>query len=321
MKTESASLSLPALLPPALPQPTLLRMSLTFVAEEEVHFPAYAGSTWRGAFGHALRQQACVTKAKTCDGCTLLASCPYPYVFETARPSTVDVMRRYASVPHPFVLRLPEAPQQDVARGASHELDIVLIGRAEAHAALVAAAFGLAGEHGVGSNRGRLRLSNVAAERVPLVSSPTDGTVPPSTTTLKVTLITPLRMLRDGKLVSPEQFAPGDWLFALAKRMSLLGAMHETARPAADVVDFVALKQALAGIQMIDARLRWHDWARISSRQNKSIEMGGIVGSFSLDAIAIAPFFPLLRWGEWGHVGKGTSMGLGGYRLDGATSL
>jgi len=316
MKTESAAQLLSALL-----SPTLLRMSLTFAAQEEVHFPAYAGSTWRGAFGHALRQQACVTKAKICDGCTLLASCPYPYIFETARPSAVEVMRRYASVPHPFVLRLqPQSAQQDVARGATHALDIVLIGRAEAHAALVAAAFGLAGEHGVGTNRGRLRLASVAAERVALVSPAVDGALP-SIVTLKVTLTTPLRMMRDGKLVSPEQFAPGDWLFALAKRMSLLGAMHGAAGTAAKAVDFVALKQALASIQMTDARLRWHDWARISSRQNKSIEMGGIVGSFCLDAIAIAPFLPLLQWGEWGHVGKGTSMGLGGYQLDDKTSL
>ena len=309
-------------------------MSLTFVAQEDVRLPAYAGSTWRGAFGHALRQQACVTKAKTCDGCTLLASCPYPYIFETARPGTAEVMRRYASVPHPFVLRLqpqpqPQPPPQDVARGASHALDIVLIGRAETHAALVAAAFGQAGQNGVGSNRGRLRLSNVATERVPLASPPIDNPAPASTVTvnstlnvtLKVTLTTPLRMLRDGKLVSPEQFAPGDWLFALAKRMSLLGAMHEAAATAPGAVEFPALKQALSGIRMTDARLRWHDWTRMSSRQNRAIEMGGIVGSFCLDADAIAPFLALLQWGEWGHVGKGTSMGLGGYRLGGKTSL
>lgn len=294
--------------------PALLRMSLRFVAQDTVQLPGYAGSAWRGAFGHALREVACSTKARACTGCTLLAGCPYPYVFETPKTSSAEVMRRYATVPHPFVLRLPEAGESTLAAGANYVLEMVLIGRAETHAALIADAFGRAGQQGIGANRGRLRLTEVTSQPVPLASEPSIE----AASLLTVELTTPLRMLRNGKLVSPDAFLPGDWLFALAKRISLLGAMHSEATAS---VDFPMLKAALADLSMTGSQLRWHDWTRFSSRQSRAIEMNGVVGKFSLTMADIEPFLPLLRWGQWGHVGKGTSMGMGGFRITAVTSL
>ncbi len=60
--------------------------------------------------------------------------------------------------------------------------------------------------------------------------------------------------------------------------------------------------------------IRWVDWERYSARPETRMLMGGFVGTAAF-AGELAEFLPLLRLGEWVHVGKGTVMGLGLYRL------
>lgn len=44
--------------------------------------------------------------------------------------------------------------------------------------------------------------------------------------------------------------------------------------------------------------------------------MGGLVGSFTPQASDLGPWWPILWIGQWLHAGKGTSMGLGKYRIE-----
>jgi CRISPR/Cas system endoribonuclease Cas6 (RAMP superfamily) len=46
--------------------------------------------------------------------------------------------------------------------------------------------------------------------------------------------------------------------------------------------------------------------------------LGGAVGSWTL-AGDLAPFWPLLYLGQWLHVGKSATFGLGRYRLKAST--
>ena len=56
------------------------------------------------------------------------------------------------------------------------------------------------------------------------------------------------------------------------------------------------------------------DWQRYSARQETTMLMGGLVGSVTFEG-SLAEFLPFLELGELIHVGKGTVMGLGQYRL------
>jgi hypothetical protein len=42
--------------------------------------------------------------------------------------------------------------------------------------------------------------------------------------------------------------------------------------------------------------------------------LGGVVGNWTLTG-ELAPFLPYLHLGQWLHVGKEATFGLGGYRL------
>ena len=48
--------------------------------------------------------------------------------------------------------------------------------------------------------------------------------------------------------------------------------------------------------------------------------MGGIVGSFVAEGPAIATLWPCLWLGQWTHLGKGCTMGLGRYALEPVSS-
>jgi hypothetical protein len=84
-----------------LPAGTLLpiaRYRFAFRMQDDLRLPQYAGSLLRGQFGAALRRTACLTGAPTCKGCPLLATCPYPEIFE-APPPGAHRLQRFSQVP------------------------------------------------------------------------------------------------------------------------------------------------------------------------------------------------------------------------------
>lgn len=79
--------------------------------------------------------------------------------------------------------------------------------------------------------------------------------------------------------------------------------------------DFAGLTKQAAASHCTDIRLQWHDWTRYSSRQQTEMNMGGLIGRFSLNLQDNEAFWPYLWLGQWTHAGKATSMGLGAYTI------
>jgi CRISPR/Cas system endoribonuclease Cas6 (RAMP superfamily) len=69
-----------------------------------------------------------------------------------------------------------------------------------------------------------------------------------------------------------------------------------------------------SAVKRVDQDLKWFDWERYSSRQQATMRMGGLMGRVTFEG-NLAPFYMLLEAGEITHVGKGTSFGLGHYRI------
>ncbi len=281
---------------------------LTFTAVTPVDLQAFAGSAWRGAFGHALKRSCCIMRLRPCEGCVLEHACVYPTVFE-ARPSPeADRMRRYPHVPQPYVLRPITPTPRRLAPGEAFTLDVVLVGRAQPHVGYVVRALDRAAAHGVGRARGRLTLADLQP-----LPAPEPGLVLPDR--IRLTLESPLRLVVAGEVLSPDRFAPGALLMALLRRISMLAYFH--AGEALDV-DFRSLKASAGSVRLVDARLRFVDQVRRSARQARVMRMGGLVGEVEMDLARADAFKPMLALGQWVHVGKGATMGLGRYRLEAA---
>lgn len=303
---------------PALP---LSHFRFWFRFDPPSTLPAYAGSAWRGALGHALKRSVCVVRTGACGDCMLYRQCAYPYIFETPPPPDTTKLRRYDAAPHPFVLRPGEA------RGCEYPLELILVGRGAGHLPYLIHALERAGHDGIGARRQPLELLSVdqAAPTPPpmwgtvfrpgepiRVQPPVVPAVPPPPGTVRVCLHTPLRVRRAEHYVGSTEFGFDDFFSPLLRRISLLSHFHTDTPLQTDFAGLTALAQT---VPLTRPELRWHDWTRYSSRQKTPVQMGGLVGSFQVDRLP-SPLWPYLWLGQWLHNGKGTSMGLGRYTLE-----
>jgi hypothetical protein len=307
----------------ATPRIAFARYRFRFSAPAGIHLPAWTGSMWRGALGHALKRTVCVTRERRCQDCLLYRSCAYPYLFETPPAPESAKMRRYPAAPHPFVLE----PERDEADG-SRLLGLTLIGHGNRHLPYLVHALARAGAAGLGRERAPFALIEVlqdtgvvsgewrrihAAEGPLEAQPPAMPAIPPPTADARVRFITPLRVQRDSDLVTPENFRFADLFGPLLRRLSMLAYFH-TDTPFE--TDFAGLNALARQVQLKSAQLHWREWTRYSSRQKTTMQMGGVVGTITLAATDIAPFWPCLWLGQWLHAGKATTMGLGRYTLE-----
>ncbi len=98
----------------------------------------------------------------------------------------------------------------------------------------------------------------------------------------------------------------------LLLRISLLSYFHCGIE--ASMLDFKGLINKAQEVKATDRNLRWYDWERYSGRQETRINMGGFVGRIVFTG-DLTPFWPYLLLGEYVHVGKGSSFGLGKYEI------
>lgn len=298
-----------------------------FAATPPVRLPAYPGSAWRGAFGHALKKTVCIVRNTPCPECMLKSSCAYSYIFETPPPDTSEKMRKYTASPHPFVLRFPNPGPEEPGR---YRLETIVIGRGQRFFPYLVHAMQRAGRDGIGGQRQQFVLERIR-QTLPNGSAITvyrDGqlsvqdtdsrqVLPPMPNKIELFLHSPLRIKQNNRNLTPETFNFGAFFATLLRRISLLSYFH-TDTPLE--TDFAALTERARRIGFSEQVLHWHDWKRYSSRQQSEMNMGGVVGKLSLDMAGLEAFWPYLWLGQWTHVGKGTSMGLGHYSI-GAASL
>ena len=304
----------------------LARYRLTLTALSTITMPPYAGSTLRGGFGHAFRKMVCTQGPIDCKDCTLNAACPYPYIFETAPFAGAQQLRTYGDVPRPFVID-PMDTRGEYRKGESFSFQLTLIGRAIDYLPYFLVSFRELGEMGIGKGRGRFQLTHVRADdgesiydgesqmvhnldnarsfddiRRETESQPTD--------VLSLRLITPTRITHEGALTDQLPFHV--FWRRLIGRISALAYFHcgESLE-----MDFKGLIEKATSVETRDSTLRWKDWTRYSSRQDRRMQLGGLVGRVRYEG-EMAGFVPFVALGAFLHVGKNATFGLGKYRVE-----
>lgn len=306
-----------------LPNLPIADFRFEFSIEGRPLLPAYAGSAWRGALGHALKRAVCVVRDTPCPACLLYRSCVYPYIFDTPPPPDSAKMRHYLNAPHPYALRV-----EDGGDGAgAYALGLTLFGNAQRYLPYVVHALERAGKQGIGGKRqtfvlvqtlqaeenGAAGWRSVFRPGQPLTPYPAAcPQIPPVPETLEIVLETPLRLRNGERYVDAAGFRFADLFGSLLRRISMLTYFHTDAPLE---TDFAGLTQKARAIETIDPRLRWQDWTRYSSRQQAEMQMGGLLGRFGLNGAEIADFWPYLWLGQWTLAGKAATMGLGRYRI------
>ncbi len=303
-----------------------LRMStldLHFVLEQKAVLPALVSSMWRGILGMQLKRMS--------EG---LASCPvlpewlprqrlYEYFMETPPPPDAAVMRRYASVPHPYVLMSARAARdQRLLAGQPLHLRLRLFGRATALANVVILALARGAAGGIGKTRAHARLRRVLAADgstvfVPGVSyTPPPAQMPavpaPCPPPTRIRLESPLRLQQKGRILTPRTFSPAAFLMNIVRRYSMLCLFHEGKELQAD---FRELKRQAETVRLLHHRLRSVRLERYSARQGRTHPLDGLEGECVLDMSGAPDLWPFLWLGQYTLAGKGAVFGLGQYRI------
>jgi hypothetical protein len=299
------------------------RYRLVSLVKTALSLPDYAGSMLRGVFGHSLRQLACLTRQDICDPCPLLTTCPYTLIFEAPAPAEHQ-LQNFSAVPNAYVIEPPPWGRRLYEPGAALVFEMVLFGQALEKLPLVILAWQRALARGLGDGTAELTdmlllnpqgeesvfdqaLNRVRPHEQRLRLPPLQGTAD-----FGLNFITPLRLQENGRVLPPERVTAKVLLMALARRVSLLLEFHAGIRPD---YDFPRLRRMAEEVGAVN-NLKWRHWERWSNRQNKKMTLNGLVGEVRFSGVPLE-FQDHLRLGQWAHIGKNATFGLGRYLLEG----
>jgi hypothetical protein len=307
----------------------IARYRFTARFHDTLALPEYSGSMLRSVFGLALRSSACVTGQPECRQCPLWRSCQYPAIFETP-PRPTQFGERFSSVPNPFVIEPPPIGTLRAAADQPLVFHMVLIGSETLRQLpLVARAWQRALQQGLGPERVRASLSDVALigpdgaqsgvwDAASETVRPHDAALlmpcAPATGVSQAVLDirTPMRLQHDGRALRVRELSSRTLVSNLLRRINLMLDLHLDIRPAP--FDIHRLLAVAESIEDDRSGLRWFDWTRYSARQRQEMTLGGVLGRWILRG-EIAPLAPWLTLGQWLHLGKNATMGMGGYEV------
>lgn len=310
---------------------TFAKFCFTIRVKEEMTLPAYKGAVFRGGFGYAFKKIVCIQRArKECSECLLHRSCVYSYIFETAPPENTNVLRLYRTIPHPFIIEPPMNGDRIIKRDAMLIFNLILIGRAVDYLPYFILTFAELGKQGIGKHRSKYILETVESidsngegksvytgkdeilqNDYPLLNAVelNNALKDSGKSEVELEFLTPLRVRFDGKITGDIEF---HIIFRnLLRRVSSLLYFHCGRELACDFKSYIEESEK---IKTVSSELQWFDWERYSTRQKQKMTLGGVLGKVKYEG-NLEPFLPFLRLGEYIHAGKGTSFGLGQYRV------
>lgn len=325
------------------------RLWFTVEVQTPLELPAWPGSALRGALLNALRRHYCPAPddpdpghSRRCPVCWLMAreDPNWRWGRKPARPYTLDLMPVEHALPRRY------------APGERFTFGITLFGHAINLLPYLILAVPEMGRIGVGrrleenkGRRGRFTLHKVEAhhpftdERQTVLAA---GSMTVHTPTLavneedicrraaallentgpngrlRVTFLTPTRLIHHGRLVKVPHFRP---LFGRSlDRIEALATLYGEATsrvPGMDPVDDVRGWLRMAeDVRLVDYQVQWVDIKSGSRRTGRVTPVGGFVGWAEYEAADWTPFLPVLLWAQVVHVGKDVVKGNGEIVVD-----
>ncbi|MCL4518864.1 MAG: CRISPR system precrRNA processing endoribonuclease RAMP protein Cas6 [Thaumarchaeota archaeon] len=302
---------------------------------EELRLPNYKGSALRGGFGAAFKKAACATKSYECEPCILKSNCSYYTTFESkVDRKTRDLLRIGNDAPHSFVLEPPLTEQNIFQKGEKLSYHLILIGRTIDFLPYFVYAFHFLGDKiGLGRGRGKFRLCEVkdcdggqvydgstqklkSAFRIFSAADFIDNDE--QTNYIALRFLTPARLKTsfhsDGQHLLFIKTGSDFWTLAESLYHRIFTLTQLYCSDISDAYDSKYIYLDSPNVELTKSDLRWYDWERYSSRQDTRMRLGGFIGEAIFKG-EIGDLVPLFKIGEYLHVGKGSSFGLGKYEI------
>lgn len=303
----------------------LAKFEFTFRAAEPIVLPPYTGSALRGGFSHTFKKTVCVEHDGNCRKCSLRTDCVYSYIFETPLTRKIALIPKNTEAPHPFVIEPSEGKNRILQEGEEFKINLTLIGKAMDYLPYFIHTFEQLGNTGISKGRGKFSLHTITDKGDNQGANIYDRTTQTVTgnyrvlrfqdfvekaekigevTEVKLLFLTPTRIKYQGKLAADVEFHVV--MRNLLRRMTNLAIIHCNE---ALGLDYAALIKRAEKITTASSDLKWYDWERYQDK------LGGVLGEAAFTG-RLHQFLPFLFLGEFIHLGKGTSFGLGRYEVE-----
>jgi hypothetical protein len=314
------------------------RVRFNLQLERPYRFRGFLGATLHSVLAMNLKALVCpAARRARCEECSSSDNCVFSYVILSPRPRQGHLHYDNQNYPHPYVLEPPLANATEEDGRLSFNL--VLVGRGKDYLPMFVRSFE---RIRLGQGRVEARLATIddtlkpgdtiRDSRANLGYVPASlfvsgrGFVRPLTVMryeniraqtehetrerLTLNLLTPTSIRRHNEQVHALDF---DVLVrALVRRFTNLAEYHCGFRPEVNketVLDLAAqVKVEASNLRWASAGERW------SMSQGVRHSLDGLKGDITF-AGPLEQFLPLIRLGEYLHVGNGTSMGMGRYEV------
>ena len=299
----------------------LVKYRIEYCAIGNMELPEFSGSTFRGVFGHALKQLACLNLNEDCSNCELSQQCIYTNIFETKPPiDDIPPFPGMNHIPHPFVLRPEIGMNSRINRNESFALELNIFGQFIEWSHYFLKALQNMGKMGAGKKNGKFKLIQIIdrvtnsiiyknnkweiepeIESLSLVSESPESVISLQTNSL-------LRFVKKGRVL--KELTPEILFKEASRRFKLLAHYYGEVD---DAYDYKSMIDSAKNIKF-KSNLSLKKISRYSNRRNKFIAIDGFTGSIIMENVP-AMNYALLKILEETHLGKGTAMGLGHLKI------
>lgn len=292
----------------------------------KIQMPSFKGTILRSSFGKHFRQVVCMQKGIDCGACFFGFKCPYAFIFESPRLKKENYWHA-SHDPHPFVFNFSQAEKSIYLPGEELCLNLLLVGEGIDYLPHFVLVFEDMGRAGIGNGRGRFEVAEVLANdlqgskvvfrgagrtfvnEILRIRSADLNRIQTTQNRIKLYFYTPARIQKDGRIVDAIDFPL--LIRAILRRYSWLSKLYCQVLPDLPYSHILTLAEE---VKTGAVNLKWQKVSHFSHRQKRRFNLNGLVGSIIYEG-DLAPFLPLLKLGEYLHVGKNTAFGLGKYVL------
>ncbi len=282
--------------------------------ETPLSLPVFKGSTFHGAFGHALDR---------------ISPSSFEYFYKPRPPSHWRAFGR--GHPKPFLLIPPLEEKEHYRPGDTTHFGLTLFGEAVHQFMIAFAALEHLGSRmGIGSKKAKFSIRSInqltlrepltlfhdnqwLAHPNPLNAADIFQETSSKADTVTISLTTRLRLKNNNRLV---RNTPSFRLFMerLLGRINTLAVMWNGGSMINkdEKTELLALAETVVTGR---SSARWRDWTRRRDRNGRDMKFGGLLGEITYVG-EIDPFLPWLALGQWTGVGGKTSFGLGMYSIN-----
>jgi len=291
---------------------------------KKVSFIVPASFLFRSIIGYQLRKMCCISRNSVCSTCMFSASCIYGLTFETIVPKDNKTLTGRDRISHPIIISADSFAEKDLD---SILLQITFLGNSISYIPYFFYALKKGGESGIMKERIPYKVNDIvefqnnSLEKRSLVID--ENRIETNIQTniweyipeqenqfykkLSITLVSPLRFKSQGHYV--KKLNAQDFAQCLHRRTQVLCSQYGHN-------DFRDDYHFLGNWNIIEENTKWRDFVHYSARQKETMQLGGIMGRFTISGTFSLYEYSFLQFAECFHAGKNTNFGLGKLRIE-----